>query len=690
MRAIRGGTGVAMGRGLSLEKGVPMRVSVRSLFTWSALAALTACSSGRVDPGSLSPDAGAHAAAHALEEEDEYDCHDPVSRPETLTAPPDEGTLVRHVRDLATRNEPFDPAALPIDDSIRVRVDLGEEDLRSVREGTYAEVVLDDVTVAIVNRGSPRTPPTSARLVLDVGARDLLGLPLIASYRPDAAGGFDLTIAAEEDDTGGGPGVPLGPGSLQVAPGCITDAFSLLVGHLPNDMPPVQFPDITGNCTDYARCVELRRAHAHAHVETFWANLMVEYVASLGSADREFTWRAQGRTVIDSLTGYEVSPWWWFGEYDSHWFSRIHGIVNDLWGVFRTGEHGSHTMEHRCPPQTLEPTNLCYTAHPSAHHYWRGEINFCPGWFDRDFSNQVRLVIHENGHHLFTEGLALIDRQTHGHGNYCTHTIETDTIYGAEEVHHLATYIAQNGKECLHRDIATRTTDAYAQMIHHFGGAVVSGWMVAWPVPGETPHGPDCNIDPGTENGCCLPADFENAPDGDWAGQYCPDDEGETTCVRTTFNAAETLGVCTRCDLPGENQKPAGCECFGENDCALGLTCYGYDTHGGGGVGHCFSTDGPPDWACAADCKRLFNDEQAICAHDYPGGAHCFPLGCDEAPEYMECPTNGDGVCHYECDPNDQNCELECGAECLDAQDCWDLGYPPGFLCIGAVCRFPT
>ena len=645
--------------------------SVHKFVVWSLLAACTTVQ---------------HEASESALLGDEEECAEPlITVPERITARPDDSQPVRDMRALGAAKREFDRAALPNDDRLRARSEITRDELRSTRSGSYAELELDGATVRIVNARSPRTlPEPRADLVLDVGGRDLLGLGIVAGYKPTAGGaGFDLSIEAEDDGSGAGPGVPVGPGSITMDGGCIPTAMLDLLGHIPKGMPAIHFPALGGTCTDLAECIEVRKAWAHAHVEIYWAYLMLEYIDALPTQDDvEFAWQAQGRNGVGNLTGLMTAPKYWFGEYNSQWFGRIHQVVTDLWGVYRSGKHGSKTVKQTACPSFLQQPPLCYAStQPSANHFWRGQIDLCERWFERSFSDQVRLTIHESAHHLFAAGLALIDNQTHGHGSSCLTDIETDRIYGEAEVHHLATYYAPNDKECLHRDIATRTTDAYAQMIHHFGQLIVAGTMVKWPAPGDPSGPPDCKGEVGVEGCPCAPVQNGDAPDGDWLpSQFCPDNDGEMSCVTTTYNANNTFGVCTKCNQPGEGMKPAGCECTKEADCALGLTCYGYDTHGGGGVGHCYSTDGPPEWQCAADCQRLTNDPQAICANNYPGGAHCFAGSCTDEPDYMECPENGTGVCRDD----------ECGAECVNAEDCFERGYPPGFLCIGSVCRFPS
>lgn len=612
---------------------------------------------------------------------------------------PDTSAIVADIRARAVRGVPFDPDSLPVSDAVPVRVVVGPSDLRSTRAGTYAELMLDDVRVQIVNTGSPSARP-AADLVLDVGTRGLRDLPLVASYRPNGAGAFDVAIAAEPDATGGGTGIPLGPQWFASEGGCLTDAFGGLQGRIPQGMPPIVFPPISGTCTDQARCAVVRGAWARAHIETFWANLMIEYIDAMPEPsgfndDRQFAWSARGRDPQGELTDASVAPSWWFGEYRTKWFGRISSGVRQVWDVFKSGTHRGTPLTHYCP--TTTETNACNTVRePSAHQIDHGEINYCNRWFNRDETDRIRLSIHEPMHWLFVEdvfgneSLAVLDLQLHRHGMNCDASPALETIYGADEAHHLGSYFNDYDDDCSHREIATRTVDVYAQMIHNFGGPILRGEMVKWPSPADpTPHPPQCEKD-GVEGCRCLPTGGNHEADGDWRpDEYCPDDgDVEVVCVKTRFNAAETTGICTRC-VPENGRMPAGCPCHSDNECAIGtqfgdLTCYGEETQGGHGVGRCYAMVDPPVWPCMADCKALFwNDPGATCVTGYDTwGGRCFPSECP--PWERDACEDDHGICHL-----DTNEQLTCGSECNEPQECEEtLGYPPGFECVDHFCRF--
>jgi hypothetical protein len=106
-------------------------------------------------------------------------------------------------------------------------------------------------------------------------------------------------------------------------------------------------------------------------------------------------------------------------------------------------------------------------------------------------------------------------------------------------------------------------------------------------------------------------------------------------------------------------------------------SCFGDDTFNNG-VGHCFK-DPPPEWACLADCKKLFNSSAAWCYYDYPTGkARCMDHLCTK-PEAFSCHVDYDGkVCRYG----------DCVVECNDNSDCDTKGYPDNFECVSHRCEY--
>lgn len=174
-------------------------------------------------------------------------------------------------------------------------------------------------------------------------------------------------------------------------------------------------------------------------------------------------------------------------------------------------------------------------------------------------------------------------------------------------------------------------------------------------------------------------------PDGDWSPHsYCHDSHtqlappwDEATCVRTThmgkdFDVCRECGVDTMigCSCPAPNAEDGGCNIDGVS---TGLSCVG---------GRCWD-ELPPEWMCTADCDEDIYGTGGYCDHDDPKGAVCGNIFCDEpVPGYC-------GIVHGQvCDIEVDGCANDscCNPECLDEQDCEDLGYSPGHLCVQERC----
>ncbi len=251
----------------------------------------------------------------------------------------------------------------------------------------------------------------------------------------------------------------------------------------------------------------------------------------------------------------------------------------------------------RCPQKLQNPGNGCFSVEPAAHHVVKGYLDLCASFFDsdrHDDADRGRLVAHELLHHLFVQygniWVALQDRHYHGHGLGCGLKPKSDAAYGEDKIRHLATYRNSNGNDCGHLPRNVRNNDTYAQFVKAIGDRVYRGTLVEWPLPTPpTPQPPECER---RENCLCEDASswplneyFE--PDGDWrADRWCPDNDGEMTCMETSFGA-HTEGICKKCDT---FRRP-GCDCDDGRPCAVG-SCFGDQTFNGG-VGHCFKEPSP-------------------------------------------------------------------------------------------------
>lgn len=377
----------------------------------------------------------------------------------------------------------------------------------------------------------------------------------------------------------------------------------------------------------------------------------------------------------------QSSPKYWFGPYDHERFAAIRQVLNKMSAVLTTKKK---KIKLRCPTSKAD---ACFTGSPSAHHIIKGTVRLCPKYFDRDSWEQARIMGHELLHHLFVKWTlngkgrlnAVQDWHPHAHGPDCTSSSKSEKHYGIPRVRHLATYTNQHNEQCSHRNRTIRNNDTYAYFVNTIGEMVYSGQyknedlklvkgnkLVSWPKPSEPTQKPPTECDFGTEGCQCLPTmafGEGSMPDGDYLpNRYCPDHDGELSCVKTKFNASDTVGICTRCST----KRGPGCQCNHALPCDVG-ECYGDDTFGGG-MGRCYLSP-TPTWACLADCDRLFNDDLAYCYNDYPTGARCMDSYCTPDKAYS-CYQQGK-TCRYG----------DCVVECDSNEDCTTHGYPPSFIC---------
>ncbi len=447
----------------------------------------------------------------------------------------------------------------------------------------------------------------------------------------------------------------------------------------PADFPDFHFP--SQPCGDPPQCVTAREGWMRAHYYTWVARQVIYHIAGAeDDLEREYLWKRPGLSKDGKSMGERTSPAYWFGPWSKKRFLTVEDAINELWDVLETAKTGIYSVQLRCPQKATQPGNVCFTAKPGAHHIVRGKVDLCDSFFsaNRGDADRGRLVAHELMHHLWASygniWVALQDRHYHGHKLGCGVAPKSDPAYGEEKIRHLATYRNSNNNDCGHLARNVRNNDTYAQFLVTMGDAVYRGDLVEWPMAAEpTPKPPTCVAD---ENCLCedpstWPASKPFVPDGDWHAQrWCADNDGEMTCVESKFGI-QVVGICKKCDL----ERGPGCECDNQRSCEVG-SCFGADTFNGG-IGHCFLTP-PPSWACLADCKRLFNSEQAWCYSDYPTGrARCMDLFCD-APEADACAAKDGKVCR----------EGQCVSECANTAECKAKGYPESFECQSGRCEF--
>jgi len=486
-----------------------------------------------------------------------------------------------------------------------------------------------------------------------------------------------------------------GPGGLAARPGataassCQQDGLDLFLGGgvVQSIMPPVNFPQVT--CE--GRCRPASRAWAQAHHHVWRARQVIHLIASAEhSAQRSYLWRQPGLGPDDQKLGRSTSPEYWFGPFSEERLETVKDGFDKLWTIFTSNKTGGIAVRLKCPDPHTEGGNVCYTTEPSAHHWVKGYVNLCPGFFNtggvgfagsnsdvcNGNCNRARLVAHELMHHLFVRQggiwVAVQDTHYHGHSLGCGIDPKTEAHYGEGKIRHLATYRNSNGNSCGHVKRNLRNNDTYAWFAMAIGERIYNGRMVAWQAPATPTPTPPQDCDQGTEGCQCddqsthpLSTYFE--PDGDADDEsWCPDNDGEATCVKTAFGTGNNVGICTKC----EPERGPGCECDLQQPCQVG-SCFGDDTFNGG-VGRCWK-EPPPTWACLADCERLYNDPGAYCYYDYPAPrGRCMDSSCPR-PTAFACAEQGK-VCRYG----------DCIVECTSNADCEELGYPEYFECSSA------
>ena len=477
------------------------------------------------------------------------------------------------------------------------------------------------------------------------------------------------------------------------APGsCLEQALNGF-GPLPADMPAVKWPEMNW-CTD-SECPKVKLAWLRTHHSAWRLAQMFEFMNDLGEAQRSFAWGQPGVDASGEAGHPMTSPSYWFGGYDAGRFATTLDVVRKYWKVVREAETGGIDIRLQCPRAGEQDANPCVSVpllsdkSPGATHWVKGYINICQEAFSGDTNNEIQTrvdngMVHEPLHHLFgkQDGVlkALTDTKFHAHGVGCGLTPKSETFYfnGIDEgiddtqLAHLREYEASNGSTCSHRNKLVLTVDSYAQFARAVGTLVKGGQIVSWPKWGDpTPHPPECTGDIGC---LCDPVPAQGAPDGDYSPtKYCFDTEAEpTVCMETTFNASETVGICTNCaDVRGP-----GCACNEVTQpCDVGF-CWGEDTGPGNVDGTCYR-DPPPDWACLANCEYLMGSG-ASCMHDHPDGARCVPYGVG-LPDAYACWMDDGGYIN----PNGDCDMYECGHPDSSPAyaSCQDLGYPGTFVC---------
>ena len=547
---------------------------------------------------------------------------------------------------------------------------------------TSLERTFAGTRVRIQTAPPPSRAPTGL-VILSTGGAPLNQLELAVTYAVQdlrGAPAFAATDFALYTASGAQAAHTSGPGAFAPTPGSCVEEGILRFGPFPAGMPPVRWPIFNG-CS-WSKCSDAALAWLEVHHNVWRASQMIAALDGMHPAQRSYFWGRPGRDTNDEEVSLRSSPEHWYGAFDADRYAAIREVVQDFRGIMNKAETGGIDIRLSCPSYASNPGNVCFNSNAMAHHWVKGWINLCDSAFtdtncnaDNVGDGVARSLHHEPLHHVFThlDGVkALMDTKSHWHGGNCLSNPITGPLYC--ETENAPTNIAHftaAGNACGHLDKLATSVDAHALFIQTIGDMVRDGTMTHWPaLTPETPNAPSCYSDPGC---LCDPTDPWTPPDGDYSiTKQCPDNDGLAVCMKTTFNASETVGICTLCD---EHRGP-GCPC---NDlstpCDSGF-CFGDDTQGNASsVGTCYQAS-PPSWGCLADCEALLGNG-AFCMHDHPGAARCVPVGTT-TPEAHNCWNSGGHM-----DPQELACTLQ--AECGNSADCHNLGYPTYFVCDGTL-----
>jgi hypothetical protein len=559
----------------------------------------------------------------------------------------------------------------------------------------YLDVSAHGRSLRIINAWTPpaaRAPRD--RLVLDAGNRGLGQVRLTEVLQIDftkstpvlGAVGFTL-----EDQAAGVAVAHMELDfDLVAPPATCTDHALVRFGPIPWNMLAIHLPE-REDCAG-ERCIRATEGWIRGLHHSWRLSQMFTVLDHADPLYRSFLW---GQPATDAagepvgFTGGPSSPKYWFGGYSDERYFAIREGVLQMWAVFANAETETIDVHLQCPDYGENPGNICFSGSSYGHHSVLGWINVCSEGFDdavdvypNDQDAVTHTIIHESLHHLTVDLDAgpryIRDTITHGHGSACVTDIDTQYIDGIAEVRHLATYVAADGEGCWHRNYALQAVESYANFAMHIGEGVRDGKLYHWPkLADPTPVPPDCD----GEIGCqCVAVPVHEAPDGDYSStRYCADHEEQpTVCMKTKFNASDTVGICTNC----ADRRGPGCPC---NDldlpCDEGF-CWGDDTGPGNVTGTCYR-DPPPSWGCLANCPALLG-AGAFCLHDHPGGARCVPYGTG-LPDLFDCWNDG-GYFNA-----DSECVThECGPLATPVPaTCQDLGYPSYFVCDGSFRCIP-
>jgi hypothetical protein len=227
---------------------------------------------------------------------------------------------------------------------------------------------------------------------------------------------------------------------------------------------------------------------------------MLEYLDTKAEAQRQFLWSQPAADPDGDKMGAETSLGYYFGGFEQYRFEAIRWAYNRAWDNMHDLDLEGLALDFECNPGGGD---VCNTSDAPAHHVVKSNLKICSEFFEQPIWYQALLLVHEPLHHVFVpwndNGPRLDpiqDTHTHGHGNACVSSLSTVKHYGIDRVRHLATYKANNGNTCFHRNFAFRNNDTYSWAAEVIGSGVRDGEIHHWPfIPNPPQPGPGCSGD---------------------------------------------------------------------------------------------------------------------------------------------------------------------------------------------------
>ncbi|MFW6067223.1 MAG: hypothetical protein ACOC97_02715 [Myxococcota bacterium] len=401
--------------------------------------------------------------------------------------------------------------------NVRVRIDP-DWIVANADGSSHADVDLGSVSVRVSSTADSTTPLP----VLVVPATDLTSVVLLKSYsRARNASGvlgrprLDMVSAFQQADETRGP-----LASLDLSADPSVDASGdcdAMAWEMAGEIAPiaVAFPPVA-NCS-LEECAIVKSAWIRATHDLFRIRQMVQFMDTKHQEQRAFLWSQRAVDEQGDRMGEETSLAFYFGGFAQYRFEAIRWAINRLWSDMHDHDLEALPLDIECNPGGVG--DVCNTTNPPAHHSVKSNLKICPSFWDQGDWYLPLLMVHEPLHHLsvpWNNGTPrldpIMDTHTHGHGNSCLGSIQTNKAYGINRVRHLATYQASNGGHCFHRNFAFRNNDSYGWAALQIGGGVRNGQIRSWPHRASSSPSPQFQPCDGSQNPIPPPGDDWSDP----------------------------------------------------------------------------------------------------------------------------------------------------------------------------------